>query len=135
MVIDASAVLAIFFREPKARAMAEAIADAPVKRMSAAGWLECAIRLDNAAEGASLDLEEFVRQEGIAVEAATPEHARLARLAHRRFGKGRHPARLNFGDCLAYALAVERGEALLFKGEDFAQTDITPALSLGGGDR
>ena len=52
-----------------------------------------------------------------------------------RFGKGRHPARLNFGDCLAYALAVERGEALLFKGEDFAQTDVAPALSFGGGDR
>lgn len=112
--------------------MAGAIADAPVKRMSAASWLECAIRLDNAAEGASLDLEEFVRDAGITVEAATPEHARLARQAHRRFGKGRHPARLNFGDCLAYALAAERGEALLFKGDDFVRTDVMQALPIGG---
>lgn len=128
MVIDASAVLAIFFREPEARVMAEAIADAPVRRMSAAGWLECAIRLDNAADGASLDLEEFVRDAVIMVEPVTPEQARIARQAHRRFGKGRHPARLNFGDCLAYALAADRDETLLFKGEDFGLTDAVPAL-------
>jgi ribonuclease VapC len=95
--------------------------------MSAVSYLECAIKLDNAAEGTSLELDAFLVDAGIDVVAVTHAQAQVARLAHRRFGKGRHPAGLNLGDCFTYALARESGEPLLFKGDDFIQTDLPPA--------
>lgn len=128
MIVDSSAVLAIFFEEPEAPRMAALLAAPGPKRISAANYLECAIKLDNAAEGASLELDAFLEEAGIEVAAVTPAQARAARLAHRRFGRGRDPAGLNFGDCFAYALAKETGEPLLFKGEDFSRTDL-PTLS------
>ena len=94
------------------------------KRISSVNWLECAIELDNAAPAAALELDAFLEETGIVVAPATPSQARAARLAYRRFGKGRHPARLNLGDCFAYALARETGEPLLCKGNDFAATDL-----------
>lgn len=72
--------------------------------------------------------DDFLKAAGIEIAPVTAEQARLARQAYRRFGKGRHPAALNLGDCFAYALAVAEGEPLLFKGEDFARTDLQPAL-------
>lgn len=124
MIVDSSAVLAIFFEEPDAPRFAALLAAQGRKRMSAANYLECAIKLDNLAEGASLELDAFLEEAGVEVASVTHAQARTARLAHRRFGKGRHPAGLNFGDCFAYALAKEAGEPLLCKGDDFARTDI-----------
>lgn len=127
MIVDSSAILAIFFEEPEAPRLAARLAEPGPKRLSAANYLECAIKLDNTAEGASLDLDAFLEDAEIEIVAVTPAQARTARLAHRRFGRGRHPASLNFGDCFAYALARETGEPLLFKGDDFSRTDLAGA--------
>ena len=124
MIVDSSAVLAIFFAEPEAAEIAALLAAPGPKRVSAVNWLECAIKLDNAAPAAALELDAFLEEAGMIVAPATPSQARAARLAYRRFGKGRHPARLNLGDCFAYALAREAGEPLLAKGEDFPATDL-----------
>ena len=124
MIVDTSAILAIFFREPEAPAIADHLAALTPKRLSAANYVECAIKLDNVAEGTSVELDAFLEDAGIEVVAVTFAQARAARLAHRRFGRGRHPARLNFGDCFAYALARESGEPLLCKGSDFSRTDL-----------
>jgi ribonuclease VapC len=124
MIVDSSAVLAVFFAEPEAAGIAELLATPGPKRISAVNWLECAIKLDNVAPAAALELDAFLEETGIVVVPATPAQARAARLAYRRFGKGRHPARLNLGDCFAYALARETGEPLLCKGNDFAATDL-----------
>jgi ribonuclease VapC len=124
MIVDSSAVLAIFFEEPDAPDLAARLGTSGVKRISAVNYLECAIKLDNAAEGASMELDAFLADAGIEVAAVTPAQARAARLAHRRFGRGRHRAGLNLGDCFAYALARETGEPLLAKGDDFPATDI-----------
>lgn len=125
MVIDTSAVLAILQNEPERRRFAEAIEAADSRRMSAATWVESSIVIE--ARYGSDGLRDFDRlMERIAVEIAPVdlEQARAAREAFRRFGKGRHAAGLNFGDCLAYALARTLGEPLLFKGTDFSQTDL-----------
>jgi ribonuclease VapC len=124
MIVDSSAVLAVFFAEPEAAEIAALLAASGPKRISAVNWLECAIKLDNAAPAAALELDAFLEEAGILVAPATSAQARAARLAYRRFGRGRHPARLNLGDCFAYALARETGEPLLAKGEDFPATDI-----------
>ena len=124
MIVDSSAVLAIFFAEPDAAEIVARLAAPGPKRISAVNWLECAIKLDNAAPAAALELDAFLEDAGIEIAAVTPSQARAARLAYRRFGKGRHPAGLNLGDCFAYALARETGEPLLAKGNDFAATDL-----------
>jgi ribonuclease VapC len=124
MIVDSSAVLAIFFAEPDAPEMVARLMAPGPKRISAVNWLECAIKLDNAVAGASIELDAFLEDAGVEVAPATASQARAARLAHRRFGKGRHPAGLNLGDCFAYALARELGEPLLAKGEDFPATDL-----------
>jgi ribonuclease VapC len=124
VIVDSSAVLAVFFAEPEAAEIAALLAASGPKRISAVNWLECAIKLDNAAPAAALELDAFLEEAGIVVAPATSAQARAARLAYRRFGRGRHPARLNLGDCFAYALARETGEPLLAKGEDFPATDI-----------
>lgn len=98
-------------------------------QLSAANYVECALVVDsrrNAAVSRHLDL--LLQSEGIAVAPISEAQAHLARQAHRDFGRGMgHPARLNFGDCFAYALAVESGEQLLFKGDDFIHTDVRRA--------
>jgi ribonuclease VapC len=125
MIIDTSALLAILYQEEDAIYFAEAIAAAPLGQMSAANFLEVAINIDVHGDAeASRQLDAFIRRAGIEIRSVTLEQAQIARQAYLDFGKGRHPAGLNFGDCFAYALARETGEPLLFKGDDFAKTDI-----------
>lgn len=130
MIIDTSAVIAILRDEPEAAAFATAIAEAATPRMSAATYLETAIVIDAAGDPiVSRATEEFLAVSRIEIEPVTRHHADLARAAYRDYGKGSgHPAQLNFGDCFAYALAAERREPLLFKGDDFVHTDLSPAI-------
>jgi len=129
MIVDSSALVAIIRHEPDASGYALALARADRLSMSAANWLEAAVVVDSAHDPvASRRFDELVRTTGIDVVAVTASQARLARHAYRDFGRGSaSPARLNFGDCFAYALAVEEGEPLLFKGEDFVHTDLAVA--------
>ena len=130
MVIDTSAVLAILLAEEDAGRYAAAIENEVQTRMSSANFLEAAVVIDNRGDAvASREFDRFFRRAGIAVEPVTLEQARIARQAYRDFGKGRHPAGLNIGDCFAYALAKERDEPLLFKGDDFLQTDVASAIA------
>ncbi|MBI3959270.1 MAG: type II toxin-antitoxin system VapC family toxin [Chloroflexi bacterium] len=125
MIIDTSALLAILLREEEAEEFTRAIATEPVCRMSAANFLEAAINIDSRGGAeASRQLDFFIRQTGIEIAAVTADQAQIARQAYQDFGKGRHKAGLNFGDCFAYALARATGEPLLFKGNDFIHTDI-----------
>ena len=128
MIIDSSAVLAVLYREPDAEHYETAIAAAPERRMSVANVLEVSIVLEGrGGTAAGHLLDSFLKDAEIEVMPVTVEHMEAARRAWRRFGKGNHPAALNFGDCFAYALADTTGEPLLFKGEDFARTDVEPA--------
>lgn len=126
MIVDSSAILAILFAEPDAPRYARAIEEADVRRISAANWLETAIRVDGGSSPiGSNAFDDFVREASIVVEPVTPEQAVLARAAYRAYGKGSgHPARLDFGDCFSYALAKALREPLLFKGDDSGETDI-----------
>jgi len=128
MIVDTSAVLAVLFGEPDADRFEQAIAAAGGCRMSAANFVEAAVVVDLQTNAAgSRQFDAFVRRSGLAIEPVTEEQAHLARQAYFDYGKGRHPAALNFGDCFAYALAKATGEPLLFKGGDFSKTDISPA--------
>jgi ribonuclease VapC len=130
MILDTSALAAIFFYEPEAPTFTQIIHDADRCLISAGTFLELSIVLDaQIGTEAVRQCEMFFRRAGITIEAFTVEQAHLARQAFHDFGKGRHPAGLNFGDCFAYALARYTGEPLLFKGNDFKQTDIVPAWS------
>lgn len=130
MIIDTSVVIAILRREPDAAAFSEAIDAADTCRISAASYLEAAIVVDSNRDPVlSRRFDELMEDGQIAIEPVTASQAIEARTAYRDFGKGSgHPAQLNYGDCFAYALAKELKEPLLFKGTDFAQTDIAPAL-------
>ena len=128
MIIDSSAVLAILFSESDARRHAGAIMAASPCRMSVANVLEASIAVERrGGDTAARDLDTFLETAEIELVPVTVEHLEAARRAWRRFGKGNHPAALNFGDCFAYALARSTGEPLLFKGEDFTRTDIEAA--------
>jgi len=125
IVVDTSAVLAILLLEPEAARFAAAIEQAESVRISAASYLEAAIFVDrNGDEVRRAMLDTFLEQFHIQIEAVTPVQAKLARQAFVLFGKGRHKAGLNFGDCFSYALAKFYREPLLFKGGDFVYTDI-----------
>jgi ribonuclease VapC len=126
MIVDTSALIAILRDEPEARAFAIAIADADRRRLSAANYLEAAIVIDGSRDPiASRRFDDLLREAGISIEPVTEEHAKIAREAYRDFGRGSgHAARLNFGDCFAYALAKTTGEPLLFKGDDFLYAGI-----------
>jgi ribonuclease VapC len=130
MIVDASAVVAILRSEPDAAALANAIQAAKAKRISAANFLEAAMVIDGSRDPiASRRLDEFMRDAEIEIEPVTEHQIHIARAAYRDFGRGSgHPAKLNFGDCFAYALAKDVGEPLLFKGDDFSHTDLEPAL-------
>lgn len=129
MIVDTSAVIAILFAEPDAKTYAQAIADAESCRMSAATLVEASIVTDVQTKNAGgRQLDALIRRARIAIEPVTEEHAHIARQAYADFGKGRHPAALNYGDCFSYALAKATGEPLLFKGADFRKTDITSAV-------
>jgi ribonuclease VapC len=133
MVVDSSALLAILRKEPEAARFTRAILGDSVRLISAANFLEAGIVIDNQAGlSAGRRLDEFVERAGIGIEPVTEQQVRIARQAYVDFGRGNHPAGLNFGDCFAYALAKATGELLLFKGEDFAQTD-TRAHAAGSG--
>ena len=125
MVVDTSAIVAIALDEPDAAELEIRIADDPVRLISAATLLEATIVLETRlgdAGGRELDL--WLLKIGAEIVSVDVEQVDAARRAWRRYGKGRHPAALNYGDCFSYALALSRGEPLLFKGEDFARTDI-----------
>jgi ribonuclease VapC len=129
MILDSSAVLAVVFGEPELEAFARAIAAAPVCRISAASLFEASIIAESrAGDLAVRQCDSFFRNSRVSVEPVTEDHALVARQAYSDFGKGRHPAGLNFGDCFSYALAKATGEPLLFKGDHFRKTDIQPAL-------
>jgi ribonuclease VapC len=129
IVVDTSAVIAIAREEPEGDSFLQILAREPELAMSAVNWLEARIVLYGRLGEAGLAwLRDLMASAGIRVEAVSPDLADHAFAAFRRFGKGRHPARLNICDCFAYALAREAGAALLFKGGDFSRTDIVPAV-------
>lgn len=128
MVIDTSVLAAIAFNEPEATAFRERIADDPVRLISAATVLEAAMVIETRlGEAAGADLDLWLYKAEVEIVPVTAEHADRARRAWRRYGKGRHPASLNYGDCFSYALAALSREPLLYKGNDFSQTDIEAA--------
>ena len=126
MIIDTSAIIAILRDEPEAMSCAQAIANATIRRVSAVNFVESAVVIDASRDPiATRRFDDFIREAGISIDAVTKVQAQIARDAYRDFGRGSgHPAKLNFGDCFAYALAKESGEPLLFKGGDFTHTDI-----------
>ncbi len=133
MIVDSSALVAIVRNEPERASFLRRLADARLggepTRISAATWVEVVLVVDRYKElKASTILDALLME--LALELIPVDHrlALVARTANRRFGKGFHPAQLNFGDCFAYALAKETGEPLLFKGNDFAQTDVISAV-------
>jgi ribonuclease VapC len=128
VIVDSSALLAILKGEPEADRFTRSIAQATVRSLSAPSVLETAMVIEGlAGEKGRRELDDLLVALDLHIEAFTVRHLARAREAFRRFGKGRHPARLNFGDCFAYALAKDKGEPLLFKGGDFPHTDIEPA--------
>jgi ribonuclease VapC len=128
MIIDTSALVGILDQEPEAERLARAIATAPERMLSAANLVETGIVMQvRRGDEATRDLDLLLAKFKIDVVPVSVEQAALARKAFRRFGRGRHPARLNFGDCFAYALAKDSAAPLLFKGNHFAQTHITAA--------
>ena len=129
MIVDTSVIIAILRDEPDAEELADALNSADVRRLSAASYVEAAVVTDgNRDPVLSRRLDSFLQESLIDVEVVTVEQARIAREAYRDFGKGRHRAGLNFGDCFVYALAKVKGEPLLFKGSDFKNTDIEPVV-------
>jgi len=129
VILDSSAIVAVLRAERDAREYAEAITSAVKCRVSAVNYVEAAVVIDSSRDPvASRRFDDFFRASRVDVETVTPNQAELARQAYRDFGKGRHKAGLNFGDCFAYALAKELDEPLLFKGDDFRHTDIEAAI-------
>jgi ribonuclease VapC len=130
VIVDTSAVVAILTAEDDAAVYAHAIADAHIRRLSAASYLECGIVLDTQRDPVvSRSLDELLAEAKFAIEPVTEHQARLARQAFADFGKGSgHRAGLNLGDCVSYALALDAREPLLWKGDDFGHTGISSAL-------
>lgn len=129
MIVDSSALLAILFGESGAERYLAAIVDDGAPRISAVSFVETAIVAENRyGPGGGDDLDQLIDRSGIEILPVSVDEGRLARAAYRNYGKRRHPAGLNFGDCFSYALARARNEPLLFQGDDFSQTDIEPAL-------
>lgn len=125
MVIDTSALIAIFFDEPERKAFLRLILEADGRRISAANVLEAGIVLESKrGEAAGREFDLFIVRANMEIVPVDAEQVEIARSAWRSYGKGRHSAGLNFGDCFAYALAKAQGEKLLAKGEDFRLTDV-----------
>jgi ribonuclease VapC len=129
MIVDSSAVIAVLRDEPDAVRFAQAMERAAKLRISAVNYVEAAAVIDGSRDPiASRRFDDFVREAQLEIVAVTPTQAKIAREAYRDFGRGSgHPAKLNLGDCFAYALAREAGEPLLFKGTDFVHTDLASA--------
>ena len=130
MIVDSSALIAISRGELESAVCFRALLDSPLTRISAANWLEATIVVDGWRDPeASRELDALIERFQVTVEPVTIHQARIAREAYRRFGRGSgHPARLNFSDCFAYALAIELDEPLLFVGRDFIHTDVRRVL-------
>lgn len=130
MIIDTSVIVAMVRDEVEGPRLAKLIAEQPKAMISAGNYLETSIVIDRDRDPAlSAGLDALLDRLGIAIAPVTPSQARIARQAYRDFGKGSgHPAKLNFGDCFAYALAMERGEPLLYKGDDFAHAGLARAV-------
>ena len=125
MIIDKSALLAVLLDEADADHFEHAIALAPACQMSVASYLEAIMVIEGRlGEAGGREIDNYLEDAGAELVSVTPEQVQVARLAWRRYGKGNHPAGLNFGDCFAYALAEVSEEPLLFKVEDFALTDV-----------
>jgi ribonuclease VapC len=128
MIIDTSAIIAILFDEDDAMSYAKAITEADSCRISAATFVETAIVVEaQTRNNGGRQLDAFIRRAGVVIEPVTEEQAHIARQAFIDFGKGRHAAGLNYGDCFSYALSKALREPLLFKGKEFAKTDLSPA--------
>jgi len=128
VILDTSAIVAVLRAEPEAADFARAIVSSPKRRVSAVSYVEAAAVIDSGRDAvASRRFDDFFRASRITVETVSAAQAEIARQAYRDFGKGRHKAGLNFGDCFAYALAKEMDEPLLFKGDDFRHTDVEAA--------
>jgi ribonuclease VapC len=134
MVLDTSAVLAILQNEPERRKFNEAIDAAETRSLSTASFVECSMIVESryGADGVR-DLDLFIAKAQISLVAVDEEQANLARRAFRKYGKGRHPASFNFGDCFSYALSKALQGPLLFKGNDFSQTDVDCHPGSSGG--
>jgi len=130
VIVDSSAVIAILSRETAAPFLLEALRASDRPRMSAATWVEVSmVCISRGLSSISGEVHMIPAELGIEVVDFTPRHAHLAAEAFERFGRGRHPAKLNYGDCMTYATAKLAGEPLLYVGNDFALTDIESALS------
>lgn len=134
MIIDTSAILTVLKREEGWEDFATAMEHSKANAISAATFFEAGIVVDSYRNAIlSRRLDEFMVEANMAIEPVTAEQARIARQAYRDYGKGGgHPAQLNFGDCFSYALARDKREPLLFKGDDFVHTDLRPALKQRG---
>jgi ribonuclease VapC len=129
MVVDTSALVAILFGEPGAERFAHALGEASARLMSAVTRVELSFVVEGRkGETGRADLELLLRDGSFDIAAVTPQQGEIAIDAFRRFGKGRHRAGLNIGDCFSYALAIAVGDTLLFNGDDFGHTDIRPAI-------
>jgi len=130
VIVDSSALIAISRGEPESAVCFRALLDSLLTRISAANWLEATIVVDGWRDPeASREFDALLETFEVGIEPVTADQARIAREAHQFFGRGSgHPARLNFGDCFAYALAKDSDEPLLFIGQDFVHTDIKPVL-------
>jgi ribonuclease VapC len=132
MVVDTSALVAILFGEPDADRFVQALATASVRLLSAVTRVEVSFVVEGRKrEAGRADLDLLLRDGAFEVVAVTSQQAQIAIEGFRRFGKGRHRAGLNIGDCFSYALSVSTGDRLLFKGDDFVHTDVLPALDAG----
>ncbi|MET4430795.1 type II toxin-antitoxin system VapC family toxin [Mycolicibacterium sp. 624] len=128
MVIDTSALVAMLTDEPDAELFEARVADDPVRTMSTASYLETAIVVESRfGESGGRELDLWLHRASVSLVAVDADQAEVARAAYRRYGKGRHRAGLNYGDCFSYALAKVSGQPLLFKGDDFGHTDVVAA--------
>lgn len=128
MIVDTSAVMAIVLEEPERDVMLRKLLESPVRRISAGTWMELATVIIRRHPTKTRLVEVLLRHLNLVVEDVTREQVQLGRDAYRAYGRGTgHRARLNFGDCFAYALSKATGEPLLFKGDDFARTDVVAA--------
>lgn len=128
MIVDSSAIIAVLREEAEAAQIAAALKRAPICRMSVVTYVEAGVVTDcNSDPVLSHRFDELLHKIGVRVESVTPRQGEIARQAYRDFGKGRHKAGLNFGDCFSYALAKDADEPLLFKGDDFLHTDVEVA--------
>jgi ribonuclease VapC len=129
VVIDPSAILAIIFAEPEEEVFLNLISQSPICYLSSPGYVEISVVLGTRYGNKAVEnLDSLLQELSISVTPFSPEQARLATQAFLQFGKGRHPAKLNMGDCFSYALSKSLGQPLLFKGNDFSQTDVDKVI-------